>query len=49
MVYASEGMRGTLVPNYPHLSSQVTLGVLAAVDVVLLAVGLHRFQKKAVL
>jgi ABC-2 type transport system permease protein len=48
IVYASEGMRGTLVPQFPHLSTVVTLGALLVFDLVLLAVGLRQFDKKAI-
>lgn len=48
LVYASEGLRGTLAPQYPHMQPMVVATVLAAVDLVLLAVGLNRFYRKAV-
>jgi ABC-2 type transport system permease protein len=48
LVYASEGLRGALVPQFPHLSMVFVLGALFAMDIVLLAVGLNRFHKKAV-
>ncbi len=48
LVYASEGFRGTLVPQFPHLSLPVVLAALAVFDSMLLALGLSRFNKKAV-
>ena len=48
LVYASEGFRGTLVPQFPHLSLGVVLGALLAFDVLLLTAGLRQFHRKAV-
>jgi ABC-2 type transport system permease protein len=48
MVYASEGLRGTLVPQFPHLSLLAVLSGLTLFDVVLLAAGLRQFNLKAV-
>ena len=48
MVYASEGLRATLVPQFPHLSLLIVLAVLGAIDAALLAAGLHQFHKKAI-
>jgi ABC-2 type transport system permease protein len=48
MVYASEGLRGTLVPQFPHLSLLAVLSGLTLFDVVLLAAGLRQFNRKAV-
>jgi ABC-2 type transport system permease protein len=48
LVYASEGLRGTLVPQFPHLSMLVVLVGLVLFDVLLLAAGLRQFHKKAV-
>ena len=48
LVYASEGLRGTLAPQYPHISLAIVMGVLVVINVVLIAVGLNRFQSKAV-
>lgn len=44
-VYTSP--RATLVPPFPHFSLLVVLPALLALDGVLLAAGLLRFQKKA--
>jgi ABC-2 type transport system permease protein len=48
LVYASEGLRATLVPQSPHLSSIAVLAMLLFFDVLLLVVGLRQFQKKAI-
>ena len=48
LVYASEGLRGTLVPQFPHLPLLVVLIALAIFDVLFLAVGLRQFRHKAV-
>jgi ABC-2 type transport system permease protein len=48
LVYASEGLRGTLAPQYPHLSIALILVVLGVIDVLLIAAGLDRFYRKAV-
>ncbi len=48
LVYASEGLRGTLVPQFPHLSMTAVLIALTAFDALLLAAGLRQFRNKAV-
>lgn len=48
LAYASEGLRATLVPQFPHLSTLLILAVLTAFDVLLLVVGLRQFHKKAI-
>jgi ABC-2 type transport system permease protein len=48
LVYASEGLRGTLAPQVPHISILLILAALAVMDVVLLVVGLKKFVAKAV-
>lgn len=48
LAYASEGLRATLVPQFPHLSMPFILAALIIFDVLLLVVGLKRFEKKAV-
>ena len=48
LVYASEGLRGALAPQAPHMSMAVVLGALLLIDTVLLAAGLNRFHRKAV-
>src|SRR5438132_1049612 len=48
LVYASEGLRATLVPQFPHLSITAVLIALLFFDILLLVVGLRQFEKKAV-
>ena len=48
LVYASEGLRAVLVPQFPHLSTIAVLCALLFVDVLLLVVGLRQFEKKAI-
>jgi len=48
LVYASEGLRGTLVPQFPHISVLVVLVALTVFDALFLAAGLRQFRRKAV-
>jgi ABC-2 type transport system permease protein len=48
LVYASEGLRGTLAPQYPHMQPMVIVAVLAVIDTILIVVGMNRFYRKAV-
>ncbi len=48
LVYASEGLRGTLVPQFPHLPMIAAVAGLLFFDVVLMTFGLRQFHKKAV-
>jgi ABC-2 type transport system permease protein len=48
LVYASEGLRGTLVPQFPHLPVVAVLIVLTIFDALFLAAGLRQFRRKAV-
>jgi ABC-2 type transport system permease protein len=48
LVYASEGMRATLVPQFPHLSTTVVILALLFFDGLLLVVGLRQFESKSV-
>ena len=48
LVYASEGLRATLVPQFPHLSLLAVFVGLTAFNLLLLAVGLRQFHRKAV-
>jgi ABC-2 type transport system permease protein len=48
LVYASEGLRGTLAPQVPHISLPLILGALFAFDLVLVVVGLKKFVAKAI-
>jgi ABC-2 type transport system permease protein len=48
MVYASEGFRSALVPRFPHLPRPTIFVALLAFDLVVLALGLRQFRRKAV-
>ena len=48
MVYASEGLRAALVPQFPHLSLTGVLAGLLLFDGVLLWAGLRQFNRKAI-
>ena len=48
LVYASEGLRGALVPQFPHLPVVVVLIGLVIFDLLFLVVGLRQFRRKAV-
>jgi ABC-2 type transport system permease protein len=48
LVYASEGLRGTLVPQFPHLPTLAVLAGLVFFNVLLFATGLRKFHGKAV-
>ena len=48
LVYASEGLRGVLVPDVPHIPFWAVVGALTVMDLVLLVAGLKKFEKKAV-
>jgi ABC-2 type transport system permease protein len=49
LVYASEGLRGALVPQIPHIDTWIVLAVLVVADASLILFGLNRFNRKAVL
>jgi ABC-2 type transport system permease protein len=48
LVYASEGLRGALAPQVPHLPLAAIFGVLIVTDAAFLMLGLRKFQGKAV-
>jgi ABC-2 type transport system permease protein len=48
LVYASEGLRGTLVPQFPHLPVLAVIVALLIFDAFFLMFGLRQFRKKAV-
>jgi hypothetical protein len=48
LVYASEGLRATLVPQYPHLPLLAVLIALTIFDALFLGAGLLQFRRKAV-
>ena len=47
LVYASEGLRGTLT-QAPHINTFIVMGALVAINALLLVVGLRKFHQKAV-
>jgi ABC-2 type transport system permease protein len=48
LVYASEGLRGALVPQFPHLPLVAVLLGLLIFDSLFLVLGLRQFRRKAV-
>jgi ABC-2 type transport system permease protein len=48
LVYAGEGLRAALAPQFPHLGIPVVMGVLLAFDAGLFLLGLSRFRGKAI-
>ena len=48
LVYASEGLRGTMVPQFPHLSILAVVVALVFFNAFLLVTGLRQFYAKAV-
>ena len=48
LVYASEGLRATLVPQFPHLWLPLIFVALTGFDILLLVLGLRQFRNKAV-
>jgi len=48
LAYASEGLRASLVPQFPHLPIAAILAALVIFDSLLLVFGLRQFEKKAV-
>jgi ABC-2 type transport system permease protein len=48
LVYASEGLRGTLVPQFPHLPVLAVFVALILFDLFFLVFGLRQFRGKAV-
>lgn len=47
LVYASEGLRGTLT-DAPHINTLIVIGALVLINLLLLVTGLRRFNQKAV-
>jgi ABC-2 type transport system permease protein len=47
-VYASEGFRSALVPQFPHLSGYVVFGGLLLFNLIFFRLGLRQFRKKAI-
>ncbi len=48
LVYASEGLRGTIAPQFPHISTLIVIAALFVLDGILLTAGLMKFNRKAV-
>ena len=48
LVYASEGLRGALAPQFPHMPLIAVILALVIFDTLLLMLGLRQFRKKAV-
>ncbi len=48
LVYASEGLRGALAPQFPHMNHLIVIAALAVIDCALVFAGLRKFQQKAV-
>lgn len=48
LVYASEGLRATLVPQFPHLATVAVFVALVLFDSLLLLLGLRQFDRKAI-
>jgi ABC-2 type transport system permease protein len=48
LVYASEGLRGALAPQFPHIDTRLVIAALAVIDLALLYFGLKKFENKAV-
>jgi len=48
MVYACEGFRSALVPQFPHLSGLAILVALLGSDLLFLSLGMRQFRRKAV-
>jgi ABC-2 type transport system permease protein len=47
LVYASEGFRSALVPEFPHLATGVVFTGLIGFDAALIAFGMRQFRRKA--
>ena len=47
-VYASEGFRSALAPQFPHLSGYVVFGGLIVFNALFFRLGLRQFRKKAI-
>ena len=48
LVYASEGLRGTLAPQVEHMPNWIVIAALVVIDVSFMVLGLRKFHKKAV-
>jgi len=48
LVYASEGLRGTLAPHVPHMPVILVAAILVLADIALIAFALNRFHRKTI-
>jgi len=48
VVYASEGLRGVMAPQVPHIAGPIAAGALAVADTALVTIGIRKFRRKAV-
>ena len=48
LTYISEGLRGVLIPELPHMPLPAVLGALTAITAVFWRLGLRAFMKRAV-
>jgi ABC-2 type transport system permease protein len=48
MTYVSEGMRGALVPGFPHIHPWICVVVLVGTLVALMAIGVRAFYRRAI-
>jgi ABC-2 type transport system permease protein len=48
MTYVSEGLRGALIPQVPHIAPWTCLVVLGGALGILLAVGVRGFYRRAI-
>ena len=48
LVYASQGLRVSPAPQFPHVDTLVVIGALVVIDAGLLDLGLKKFHRKAV-
>jgi len=48
VVYASEGLRAALVPQFPHLPMAAVFGGLLFFDILFVSVGIRQFRRKAI-
>jgi len=48
LVYASEGLRGTLAPHVPHMPILLVTSILVVADLLLITFALNRFHRKTI-
>jgi ABC-2 type transport system permease protein len=48
LTYCSEGVRAAMSPNVPHIAPWISVAILAGAGVVLTAVGMRGFQRRAI-